>query len=289
VRLDYVDSAEVITSVSGRLSTHDGIVVAHLFEDYLNRSTEAPSRLAAKGSSFDQQYFKPAKYLTHLVGELDQNSLKRIDDSRVKDPKRDVKLKLEIGVKTLESVALIDQLREIDSKTLIPGKTITVPRFQGGEVQANMIVRAWYDNNFQSDKNTGWDLSGNGNPTFLQFKIWKTEISYRIPATDWISDYAPKFGLGHHVVVELPAKDGPLFRDTSAYLTKAVEAFGRWIPRASSAIAEKLEHFWTKQSRTSTERTLLLTVRSGGELTVDSAIGHPSTCILRFEEEVQTR
>jgi len=194
----------------------------------LNRSIEAPGRLAAKGSTFDQQYFKPAKYLSHLVGELNENSLKRIDDSRVKDPKRDVKLKLEIYVKVLESVALIDQLREIDPKTLIPGKIVTVPRYQGGESQASIIVRGWSDNNFQSDKNTGWDLSGNGNPTFLQFKVLKAEVPYRIPATDWISDYAPKFGLGHHVIVEMPAKDGPLFRETSTYLTKAEEAFGRW-------------------------------------------------------------
>ncbi len=228
VKLDFQESAEVITTVSGKLSTQDGVVVSYLFEEYLNRSAEAPARLTAKGTVFDQQYFKPAKYLTSLVGELNEHSLKRIDDSRVKDPKRDVKLKLEISVKMLESVALIDQLREVEPKTLIPGKVLTVPRYQGGESQANIIVRGWYDNNFQSDKNSGWNLSGNGNPTFLQFKVVKAEIPHRIPATDWISDYAPKFGLGHHIVVEMPSKDGPLYRETSAYLTKAEEAFGRW-------------------------------------------------------------
>lgn len=228
VSLDYQDASEVVISIGGRLVTHDGFVVAYLREEYSEKPDQQPRKLAARGSVYDQSFFKPTKHLANLIGQFDERTLRRVDDSRLKDPKRDVKLKLEIGIKVLESVATIDQLTEVEPKNLVPGKTLNIPRAMGGEVPANLIVRGWGDPNFQSPKTNGWSLSGNSNPTFLQFKIRKEEVVYRIPAQDWISDFAPKLGMGHHIVVEMPTKEGSLFQDTSTYLTKAEEAFRRW-------------------------------------------------------------
>jgi hypothetical protein len=224
--LDYQESAEVITAVGGRLLTHEGVVVSHLHEDYSGKPDEQPKKLAARGSQFDQQFFKPGKYVASLVGQFDERALRKIDDSRFKDSKRDVKLKLELAVKILESVALVDQLTDIEAKNLIPGKALTIPRLQGGETPANVVVRG-YDPQFSSNRNNGWSISGNSNPTYLQFKLQRVDCSYRIPSTDWINDYVPTLGLGRRLVVEIPS-EGEVFDKTMTHLSKAEEAFRRW-------------------------------------------------------------
>jgi hypothetical protein len=84
-----------------------------------------------------------------------------------------------------------------------------------------------YDPSFYSDHTNGWILSGDNGPTFLEVNITNIVIPYSINATDWITDYVPKFGLGHKIMVEIPS-NGHVFQEAMEHLTRAESSFNRW-------------------------------------------------------------
>ncbi len=68
---------------------------------------------------------------------------------------------------------------------------------------------------------------------FLDVREEPIEVKVRIPAQDWIHDFAPKLGLGEYFVVELP-KDG-VIKEAWDYVKEAEECYRNWDSKGACA------------------------------------------------------
>ena len=221
IEISHIKYQEAITGVSGWLQTEDGKIVAEINETI--RENPASDEVGARNSDFDS-HFKEEIYKTTLITLLDKRALDHIEKIRMVDRKGDVKLTLNLNVKSIESRAAISHLHEVNPES-IGLSPIRVPTHRR-ETEGEIIVYA-YDSKFSSSRANRWILSGNGNPIFLSIKEQLIKVERTISSSDWIHDYAPKLELGEYFVVEIP-KGKKIIEDAWNYMEKAEECFRRW-------------------------------------------------------------
>ncbi|MCK4528538.1 hypothetical protein KAW18_14295 [candidate division WOR-3 bacterium] len=228
IKISHIKYQEAITGVSGWLQTDDGKIVAEIKETI--RENPAPDEVGARDSDFDSQ-FKEEIYKTTLITLLDKRALDHIEKRRKVDRKGDVKLTLNLDVKSIESRATISHLHEVKPKS-IGLSPIRVPTHKR-ETEGEIIVYA-YDSKFSSSRANRWILSGNGNPIFLSIKEQLIKAERTISSSDWIHDYAPKLELGEYFIVEIP-KGKKIIEEAWQYIEKAEECFRRWDTKGAYA------------------------------------------------------
>lgn len=221
IEISHIKYQEAITGVSGWLQTDDGKIVAEINETI--REKPASDEVGARGSNFDSQ-FKEEIYKTTLITRLDKRALDHIEKRRMADRKGDVKLLLNLNVKSIESRAAISHLHEVNPVS-IGLSPIRVPTHKR-ETEGEIIVYA-YDSKFSPSRTNRWILSGNGNPIFLSIKEQLIKVARTISSSDWIHDYAPKLELGEYFIVEIP-KGKKTIEEAWNYMEKAEECFRRW-------------------------------------------------------------
>lgn len=228
IEISYIKYQEAITGVSGWLETDDGKIVAEINETI--RESPASDEVGARDSDFDSQ-FKEEIYKTILITLLDKRVLDHIEKRRMADRKGDVKLALNLNVKSIESRTAISHLHEVNPKS-IGLSPIRVPTHRR-ETEGEIIVYA-YDSKFSSSRANRWILSGNGNPIFLSIKEQLIKAERTISSSDWIHDYAPKLELGEYFIVEIP-KGKKIIKEAWQYIEKAEECFRRWDTKGAYA------------------------------------------------------
>ena len=221
VDLDYSPHRQLITGIRGWLKTKEGLILTRLTVEY---NEEVGMTLSASNTAHDSNRIGTSIRSVDMVCELDEKSLKVIDDARLATQKKAVDLKLELVLDVFNSDLLVTNFRFIEPRGA-ENSVHTALRTLTGNPSAH-IVSYWHQNNFQSAFSDGWVLSGNNGPTIMSFNNVRIELDCHISADDWIHDFLPKFGLGKRVVFEIPYDDPvqPVLR----HLQNAEEAFGRW-------------------------------------------------------------
>lgn len=226
VEIDFTEWQQAFVGVEGWLKTEAGLYVTNLCEVVDQSKPMEPLKLAARESAFDRQHFKPSKFHTRVIAQLDPMSLEALEDARGKDPKKNLLLKLELVERTVEATASVAHLQDIDPSQTSLSVPFRVMTSSGRSEDCKLVGRV-YDSGFSTVYTNGWVISGDNGPSFLQVKILSEECSHKISASDWINDFAPKLKLGKFVTVEIPA-EGELFDKAAVHLAKADEAFLRW-------------------------------------------------------------
>lgn len=93
-----------------------------------------------------------------------------------------------------------------------PGKLglreILVPTSRG-EKPSELLVTAYDTEYGRGYGSLEWIISGRVNPIFLEIQEESLKKVKRIPAPDWIHDFAPKLGIGEFFVIEVPEIKDP--------------------------------------------------------------------------------
>lgn len=217
IEISYGQYREAITNVDGWLESDDGHLLARLAENVEN-STES---IAARNSSFDHNFTEKQCNIA-LTAFLEKQVIKHIENRRLCNQKRDVYFNLNITLTTVQSNATISHIHQLE-QTVYPKV-----RTNSGNVTDGKTLFYGYDHDYSSQYTNFWILSGNGNPTYLSINrqtVKKEAI--RINSTDWIHDYAPKFGLGEYFIVEIP-KGNEIVGRAWNYVKEAEDCYRQW-------------------------------------------------------------
>ncbi|MCX6649429.1 MAG: hypothetical protein NTV61_08605 [Candidatus Bathyarchaeota archaeon] len=222
VELETREGSNAIISIEGSLKTVDNKFIAPLQEIYSEASTSQPSRLLARGSTYDRRNDQ-GKMVVTLISVLNYNCLEKIEKIRKLNVKHTVALKLELILRTLDSKTNLAHYFYLDPKQVI-GKPLTVGIRNPTE---GTIVVKGYDPDYQTNHSNGWILSGDSSPTFLEVSFQKVEVLWPINAVDWVQDYLPCFGMKKQTIVEMPL-EGEMFQKTMTYINNAEKAYSNW-------------------------------------------------------------
>jgi len=218
VEISYTKYQEAITGISGWIESDDQKIIAEIKEEI--PEAQKFSEVGARGSGFDPNFTEEI-YKTTLIALLNRRALAHIEKRRTEDRIGDVKLTLNLRVKSINSRAVISHVHEVE-----PAKIGLTPVEVYTAKDWSMLIYA-YDPEFSSSRTNRWILSGNGSPIFLATseQTLKKEIS--IPSSHWIHVYAPKLELGEYFIVEIP-KGLKTIQEAWNYIESAEECFRRW-------------------------------------------------------------
>jgi len=219
----YRQYDEAIMCVSGWLKTDDGKIVAELREIMDGTRRNPMGEIAARGTDLDSRR-KDKTYKANLIAFLDEKALQHIRDMRETNEKGDVKLKLELNIKKVESKTIICAAYPRMPKDMGLEKA-TIPEGRYGA--SSGLLAKYYDPHFFTDRNDGWLLSGDAGPAFLALSEENLSQWAEISSSDWICDFAPKLGLGEYFIIEIP-KGGQIFKPAWALVEKAEKAYQTW-------------------------------------------------------------
>jgi hypothetical protein len=184
IELSFVQGAELPISATGWLKAPHNVLLCPLIQVPVDQDADAPLR----GSD---GYASNAEKMTRqvwLIAALGRAELEHLADLRGKDAKGDVHLTLQIGVRCLRSSATITHVAAPPGRGMMAHQR---PKFQETH-----------------------PMLGEGSGGFVHATTQRIDLQHRIPSGDWVHEYAPKFGLGKYLVVELPHPEagasGPL-------------------------------------------------------------------------------
>ena len=184
IELSLVQGAEVPIAATGWLKAPHDVLLCPLTQVPVDQDADAPLR----GSDGYASNFEKISRWVWLIAPLGRAELEHLADLRSKDAKGDVHLTLQIGVRCLRSTATVTH----------------------GAGPAGRGMTAQEKPTFKETR----PMLGEADGGSLKTTTDRLDIQHRIPSADWVHDYAPKFGLGKWMVVELPQPDtigsGPL-------------------------------------------------------------------------------
>ncbi len=180
---------EVPLQISGNLCSKDNIKISHFHQDLSDTNTTL--ELAARSSSNEGEQKLPIK----LFAPLSEKALNFMQDMRNKTPTGDIDLTLNLYTQIIHSKTTISYMHIQDSNK-IPSQFKKI--FEDRDP-----VTYKYERDFAPISNM-WILSGDGKPTFLEFKNYHIKKIVTIFSSQWINDYCPVFQLGKFIVFELP-------------------------------------------------------------------------------------
>lgn len=220
--IKYVRGDEAIIRIDGWLESNDNKKISYITEYFSQDSRD--SVLSARGTRSGGSRNEYGYSIT-LITELTDKALTLIENERMKNEKRDVNLKINLNVNYLNNRARIACVHRINPKQI--DSTVQQIQTRGGRVRDFQYLVEAYDEDYHSDVSSGWFLSGDNSPEYLEVKNQKFPYNFRIPSTDWIHEYAPIFGLGEFFSIQIPKGKRELV-DAWKYVEQAEASFQNW-------------------------------------------------------------
>lgn len=184
---------EIPIEIKGCLYSEDNKKISNIYESYGGRNS---LQLAARDPSVR---FEEERINIKLIADLNSKALEHIETIRTKSPRGDVKLTLDLFMRTLISKAITSHMFLVDAKRL---------NIDLGEGYRNpSAVFYEYKRDFSADKTDMWLLSGEGQPAFIEVRDNNFKMDINIASSDWIHDFCPIFQIGKFSIFEylLPA------------------------------------------------------------------------------------
>ena len=194
VPIMYRTKYEIPLSVSGVILTEDNKKLSNLTE--LKSDKSKPFELNARSRDRDTE----EEVTFTLVANLNRRIIDHIENLRAKDRKGDIKIKLKLTVKTLESRASLSHMQVLD-------KAYISKDMKDALRNENSLIGYHFTDKFRSDRTDMWVISGDGSPTFLQLKYYDFDVNKEIKSNDWLHDFCPVFQIGKFAVFEFQLPD----------------------------------------------------------------------------------
>jgi len=189
VPIVYKTKYEIPLSITGVLQSEDNKKLSNLIE--LKSDKSKLFELNARGQDRDTE----EEVTFTLRANLNRRTIDHIENLRAKDRKGDIKIKLILTVKTLETRASLSHICVLD-KAYISKDMKDALR---GE---HSLVGYHFTEKFRSDRTDMYIISGDGSPTFLQLKYYDFDVDKEIKPNDWLHDFCPVFQIGKFAVFE---------------------------------------------------------------------------------------
>ncbi|MGB7532202.1 MAG: hypothetical protein WA977_04380 [Halobacteriota archaeon] len=210
IPLYYRAKYEMPIAAMGILLSEDGKKISDLTE--MVTDVSKTSELAAKDIAASESE-KEEEIVLSMVAKLDPIALDHIEDLRSKNSKGDVKLSLEIVVRTLNSHTILSYL-------LLHKGT---PPFELSKDRKNaqVVLHNWPEKGFSAESTDMWILSGQGGSTFLKLRNNNDQLkaNVKIPSNDWLHDFCPVLQVGKFAVFEFKI---PEYKERKGDLSKRI-------------------------------------------------------------------
>lgn len=185
----YTSKYEIPLSISGAILSEDNKKLSNLTE--VKSDISQPFELNARGQERETEQ----EVTFTLVANLNYRTIDRIENLRAKDRKGDIKIKLKLNVKSLESRASLSHMQVLD-------KAYISKDMKDALRNENSLIGYHFTDKFRSDRTDMWVISGDGSPTFLQLKYYDFDVEKEIKSNDWLHDFCPIFQIGKFAVFE---------------------------------------------------------------------------------------
>lgn len=211
------NNLEVPIGIEGILIAEDNKVLSQLQDLSPTGVSGSIGSLGALGTLRDNNQSQLNDHKISLISILNVKAIEHINNLRIKNIRGDIKLKLILKIKILQSNAVISSLHLKDSAEIGPPLTQSL--------RGESIVTHKYISQYSPGNNNMWLISGDGNPVFLSLSYLQNELSTTIYSGSWLQDFAPKLGLGKFIVAELPIPTSITINgEFTERLNKAMEA-----------------------------------------------------------------
>jgi hypothetical protein len=184
VTIGIQNGREAIASVGGRLKSNDNRVLCIIHE---YSPSSGPDFTLDAGPS-DREVF----ITIHLCAELSARALDHIAERRETTKKADVSLTVELNFRMLSPRITVSSIR-------------MGPEFvdENGS-QGNQLVYRYSSTAFYSQQTDLWLLSGDGSKSIFTVNSVTQNWPLVISGSDFVHDFAPFWGMGNFVVLEMP-------------------------------------------------------------------------------------
>jgi hypothetical protein len=216
IMLTY-NNLEVPIGIEGVLMAEDNKILSSLQDLSTTSISGSIGNLGALGTIHDSNQLQVNEHKISLVSVLNIKAIDHINNLRIKNIRGDVKLKLILKVKILQSKAAISSLHLKDSADFGPPLTQSL--------RGESIVSYNYVREYSPGRNNMWLISGDSSPVFLSLSYLQHELLTTIYSGSWLQDFSPKLGLGKFIVAELPIPTSKAIKgEFSERLNEAIEA-----------------------------------------------------------------
>jgi len=185
----YTSKYEIPLNISGVILSEDNKKLSNLTE--VKSDISQPFELNARSRDRDSE----EEVTFTLVANLNRRIIDHVEDLRAKDRKGDIKIKLILTVKTLETRASLSHMCVLDKAYISKDMKDALK----GE---HSLVGYHFTEKFSSERTDMWVISGDGSPTFLQLKYYDFQVDKEIKSNDWLHDFCPIFQIGKFAVFE---------------------------------------------------------------------------------------
>lgn len=185
----YTSKYEIPLNISGVILSEDNKKLSNLTE--VKSDISQPFELNARGQ--DRETEQEVTFT--LVSNLNRRTIEHIENLRAKDRKGDIKIKLKLTVKSLESRATLSHMNILD-------KAYISKDMKEALRDEYELAGYQYKPKLQPNRIDMWLISGANNPTFLQFKYYDIQVEKEIKSNDWLHDFCPIFQIGKFAVFE---------------------------------------------------------------------------------------
>jgi hypothetical protein len=167
----YYSESKIPLSLEGEVLSSDNTHLANFC------STSSMPQQTQDINLFDNSYRNSSNqsYNSEVIVNLSKEALDHIGKMREENENKDVELRINFKIKFLISNVLISH-RFLRGDNHVPAEDMNI-------------------------------LSCNNGKSFLKLKTDNFCDSYKITASDWINNYAPKLGLGKYIILEIPEPD----------------------------------------------------------------------------------
>jgi hypothetical protein len=205
--LKFTAGDEMPLSATGYLMAPHNVIVCPLTQAPLDQDVETSLR---GDDGYARHKESRTVYLT-MVAALGRPELDHIADLRSKDPKGDVHFTAKLGVRCLLSSSTVTYAEKVGPLAKDPAALGVVLRERPAQRTQALV--------------------GEYGAGFIKSKAFTLHVQHRIPANDWVQDFAPHFGVGKFSVFEIPEPKvfgtGPVQERASKALEAARKAEDR--------------------------------------------------------------
>ena len=182
---------EIPLEITGSIFTEDNMKIANVHE--IIHEPNKNIEFSARGTREEGE----EKLIIKIIASLNHKVLDHIETIRTKNPKGDVKLTIDIFIRTLISKTTLSHMLLIEER-----EGLKIP-YQLPESYKNAVpVFYQYTDRFSTLRTDMWILSGDGSPTFIEIRNNNFKNTVTIRSSDWIHDYCPVFQIGRFSVFE---------------------------------------------------------------------------------------
>ena len=183
---------EIPLDISGILLTEDNKKLA----DISSKKFENVTKFDINAKTDFQERYTQQEISVILTTNLNEKMLDYIENIRYKNDKGDVNLKLTSRITYLFNKTQISHLYP---------KNILLPTIETPNKPEKMEILTHQNSQQASSRYTDlWIISGDSNQTMAEVNIFEATKNVKIPASDWVHDYCPVFGIGIFFVFNLP-------------------------------------------------------------------------------------